>query len=390
MDLLSTEFLGFNLRNPLISAAGPNGRTGKLLKKMAEGGAGAVVTKSIGARPFPKNLLPRPRLANTKLGLLLTDPYSEIDYKEWKKEIRIAKEGGVPVIASIQSQARDPEADIEILAPAIEDSGADAIELSAFGSCSNVVDFSGIAPIQDPQRTYRVVKAAKKATGLPVISKLAPEPSNFLDLLKAAESAGADAIAMRDTIVPAISFNLETGKPIVMRGGGLAWLPEVGGMPIKYNALAYVVEAVRRVKVPVVGIGGISTWEDAVEMIMAGATCVGICTAAIVKGPNIFSTISEGMKKFLIEKGYKSIDEIRGIGAKFVEEIWSREVPLLTANVIEEKCTGCRLCKNRCLYEAIVIKEDGKAFVDKDLCCGCGLCVSLCPANAIELRESTC
>jgi len=383
---LSTKFLEFNLRNPLISAAGPNGRTGRLLKKMAKGGAGMVVTKSIGIRPFPKNYLPRPRLTNTTIGLLLTDPYSDMDFREWKREIKIAKEGGVPVIASIQSLSRDPEGDIEILAPAMEEAGADGIELSAFGSCSNVVDFSGIAPVQDPERTFRVTRAAKKATGLPVITKLAPEPSNFLDLLRAAENGGADAIAIRDTIVPAISFDIKTGKPIVVRHKGVSWLPEVGGAAVKYNALGYVLEAARRVKKPIIGIGGVSSWEDAVEMIMAGATCVGICTAAIVKGPNIFSTISEGMRKFLAENGYKTLDDIRGLGLRHVEEIWSKERPEpYTAKVNHEKCTGCHLCEKLCLYEAITIDEKGKACVNKDLCSGCGLCSSVCPTSAIEL-----
>ena len=384
MATLSTNFLGVELRNPLISAAGPNGRTGKLLKRLAEGGAGAVVTKSICVRAFPRDSLPRPRLTNTKLGLLLTDPYSDKSYKEWKKEIAIAKEGGVPVIASIQSLSADPTEDIRILAPAMEEAGANAIELSAFGSCSNVVTFSGIGPIQDPKRTYEVTKTAKEAVHIPVITKMAPEQSNFLDLLKSAEAGGADAIAIRDTITPAISFNLKTGKPIVTRGKGCSWLPEIGGAAIKYNTLGYVLEAARRVKVPIIGIGGVSSWEDAIEMIMAGATCVGICTATIVKGPTIFKRIAKGMEKFLVDNGYETLDDIRGLGLRYVEEIWSREVPPALAKVNVDKCTGCGLCESLCLYEAIKIK-DGKAEVEKDSCTGCGLCVSICPVGAVEL-----
>lgn len=385
MVSLLTNLAGINLRNPLISAAGPNGRTGKLLKRMAEGGAGAVVTKSICVKAFPLGSMPRPRLIKTRTGLLLTDVYSDKDPKQWKREIKIAKEADVPVIASIQSLSADPTEDIRVLAPAMEEAGADAIELSAFGSCSNVITFFGIGPVQDPKRTYEVTKTAKEVVSIPVITKLAPELSNFLDLLKAAESGGADAIAMRDTIVPAISFDLKTGTPLVVRHKGVSWLPEIGGVAVKPNALGYVLEAARRVKVPIIGIGGVSTWEDAIEMIMAGATCVGICTAAIVSGPTIFKRIARGMEKFLVEGAYETLDDIRGLGLRRVEEIWSKEeITPFNAKVVPEKCNGCALCEAICLYDAITMVDE-KAEVDKNNCTGCGLCASVCPVGAIEL-----
>jgi len=385
MVSLSTSLCGISLRNPLIAAAGPNGRTGRLLKRQAEGGAGVVVTKSICVKGFPLDAMPRPRMINTGVGLLLTDVYSDKGYKQWKKEIKIAKEAGVPVIVSIESLSLDPTDDLRVLAPAMEEAGADAIELAAFGSCSNVTDFSGIGPVQDSKRTYEVTKTAKEVVSVPVITKLAPELSNFLDLLKAAETGGADAITMRDTMVPSISFDLKTGKPLAVRNKGVSWLPELGGFSLKPNALGFVLEAARRVKIPIIGNGGVSTWQDAIEMIMAGATCVGICTAAIVKGPNVFKRIARGMGKFLVENNYDTLDEIRGLGLKQVEEIWSQEeVTPYHAKVIIEECTGCTLCESICLYDAITMVNK-KAEIDRDNCTGCGLCTSVCPAGAIEL-----
>jgi dihydroorotate dehydrogenase subfamily 1 len=382
---ISTELAGIFLRNPLISAAGPNGRNGQLLKRLAEGGAGAVVTKSICVKPFPLSSLSRPRMRKIKTGLILTDPYSEKDTRQWKKEIKIAKEAGIPVIASIQSLSSNPKDDIKVLAPMMEEAGADAIELSAFGSCSNVVDFSGIGPVQDPKRTYEVTKTAKKVVDVPIITKLAPEISSFIDLVKSVEAGGADAIAMRDTIVPAIAFDLDSGKPLVVRNKGLSWLPEIAGDVVKQNALGYVLEAARRTKLPIIGIGGVSSWKDAIGMIMAGATCVGICTASILQGPKIFERITIGIEKFLLKNDYKTLTDIRGLGLKSVEEEWNKEgtTPLF-AKVIAEKCNACSLCASLCLYDAIKML-DQKAHIDQNNCCGCGLCESICPVRAIEL-----
>jgi dihydroorotate dehydrogenase (NAD+) catalytic subunit len=381
----STKLARLNLANPLVAAAGPNGRTGKSLKRQAEGGAGAVVTKSIAMQPIPLSSLPCPRLVRIKGGLLLTDLHSDKDLRQWEKEIKIAKEGGVPVIASIQSLSRDPVDDIVTMAPTLEEAGADAIELAAFGLCSNVATFSGIGPVQDPKRTLLVTKTAKRVVRVPVITKLAPELSNFIDLLKATEEGGADAIAMRDTLVPAISFDLKTGDPLVTRYAGVSWLPEIGGTAVGPSAMGYVLEAARRVKLPIVGIGGVSSWEDAIEMIMAGAECVGICTASITTGPTVFKRIMKGIETYLLDNDFESLDDVRGLGLRRLEETWASKQPHLScASIDQEKCTGCGLCESVCLYDAVTM-IDRKAEVKADKCTGCGLCKSICPANAIEL-----
>ena len=136
---------------------------------------------------------------------------------------------------------------------------------------------------------------------------------------------------------------------------------------------------------PIIGIGGVSNWKDAIAMIMAGATCVGICTASILKGPKIFESIVTGIEKFLLENNYKSLADIRGLGLKSVEEEWSKEFATpLYAKVNANNCTGCELCADLCLYDAIKM-IDQKAHINQNNCSGCGLCESICPVNAIEL-----
>ena len=287
------------LSNPFIVASGPPGVSGKSLKRMAEGNPGAVVTKSIGVVPSPGQKLSLSHKTKDPYSLVLTDPWSAHSFEEWcEKEIAIAKEGGVPVIFSLQAVTDTPAEDTARMAPIAVEAGADMIELSAFGSSPNVVTGSGIGAVQDPKRTYEIIRAAKKAVKVPVIGKLLPEPSNLIDLVKAVEEGGADAIASRDTVFPAITFDIYTRQPKVARTVG-NWMPEVSGRAIKETALAYVVEIFRRTKLPIIGIGGVSNWQDAAEMIIAGATGIGVCTAAMVDGPEIFPKLVKGLSEYL-------------------------------------------------------------------------------------------
>ena len=123
----------------------------------------------------------------------------------------------------------------------------------------------------------------------------------------------------RDTIFPAISFDLATRRPKVARTIG-NWMPELSGRAIKENAIGYVVEIFRRTRLPIIGIGGVTTWEDAAEMIIAGATGVGVCTAAMVDGPKVFGKLARGLGEWLEEQGC-TMDGIRGSGLEGIRQV---------------------------------------------------------------------
>jgi dihydroorotate dehydrogenase subfamily 1 len=372
------------LDNPFIVAAGPPGVTGASLKRMASGKPGAVVTKSIGVVPSPGQRLSLSHKDRDRYSLVLTDPWSAHTFEEWcEREIAIAKQGGVPVIVNIQAVTDTPAEDTARMAPLAEEAGADAIEVSAFGSSPNVVTGEGIGAVQDPKRTYEIVRAAKSSVKVPVIGKLLPEPSNLIDLVRAVEEGGADAIASRDTIFPAISFDIYSRRPKVARTIG-NWMPELSGRAIKENAIGYVVEIFRRTKIPVIGIGGVSNWQSAAEMIIAGATGIGVCTAAMVQGPAIFPKLVKGLSDYLDNQGM-TMEELRGAGLEGMRQVNEMALKPLRVSIIPEKCDQCDVCRTVCPVQAIR-QADGYNYVVHEECIQCSMCVNYCPTDAIDVE----
>jgi dihydroorotate dehydrogenase (NAD+) catalytic subunit len=155
------------------------------------------------------------------------------------------------------------------------------------------------------------VKEVKKHVNVPVIVKLTPNVTNIGEIAKAAEDAGADAITAINT-VKAIAIDAETGRPILAnKFGGLS------GPAIKPIALRCVYDVYRSVDVPVIGCGGISNWQDAVEFILAGASAVQIGTAVAFKGVKVFGSVAKGIEDYLKQKGFKNVKDIVGLAHKF-------------------------------------------------------------------------
>ncbi len=372
------------LESPFILGAGPPGITGASLKRFATARPGAVVTKSIGVKPSPGQKLSLSCSTLSEDSLVLTDPWSFKSFEEWiEKEIPIAKEGGVPVIISLQAVTDTPGDDIKRMAGRAEEAGVAAIELSAFGSSPNVVTGEGIGAVQDPRRTYTVARAAKETVSIPVIVKLLPEPSNLVDLVKAAEDAGADAIASRDTIFPAISFDIYTKEPALARNIG-TWMPELSGRSIKEVALGYVVEIFRRTELPIIGLGGVARWQDAVEMVIAGATGIGVCTAAMTHGPDIFTELQEGLEAYLRDENV-TLDELRGTGLQGMERVNELGLADFVVEIDSDECTACGTCALICPVQAPEERDD-VYWIDPSICVRCGFCTHYCPVSCIEIN----
>jgi dihydroorotate dehydrogenase subfamily 1 len=372
------------LENPFLLGAGPPGISGSSLKRFAATRPGAVVTKSIGVKPSPGQKLSLSCSTLSEDSLVLTDPWSFKSFEEWiEKEIPIAKEGGVPVIISLQAVTDTPGDDIKRMAGRAEEAGVAAIELSAFGSSPNVVTGEGIGAVQDPKRTYAVTKAAKETVSIPVIVKLLPEPSNLVDLVKAAEDARADAIASRDTIFPAISFDIYTKEPALARNIG-TWMPELSGRSIKEVALGYVVEIFRRTELPVIGLGGVARWQDAVEMVIAGATGIGVCTAAMTHGPDIFTELQEGLESYLRDQN-ETLDQLRGTGLQGMERVNELGLADFAVEIESDDCTACGTCALICPVQAPEERDD-VYWIDPSICVRCGFCTHYCPVSCIEVN----
>ncbi len=292
--MLSLSLTGLRLKNPLMLAAGIMGTAGGSLKRAAEGGAGAVVTKSIGIKA--KSGHSNPTMVEVDCGYLNAMGLPNPSYKNFQGEIDIAREGGVPVIASIFGASADEFSEI---AGALR---ADAFELNV--SCPHACGY-GAQVGSDPALVEDITRAVKNATCVPVWVKLTPNVTDIKSIGLAAQRGGADAVVAINTI-RAMAIDIESGYPILgNRFGGLS------GRAIKPVAIKCVYDLYEALDIPVIGVGGISEWKDAVEFMMAGAKAVQI-GSAVGNNINIFNDISSCMEAFLEEKGW-TLDDIYGM-----------------------------------------------------------------------------
>jgi dihydroorotate dehydrogenase subfamily 1 len=383
---LSLKLAGVELKNPIIVSASEFSRRGAVIKEISKYGPAAIVTKTIVAQPVPHV---RPCYAAIEGGFINCVSGSDISAEQWfKEEIRVAKEGEAKVIASIAG--RFLEESLE-LARKAEEAGADMIEYAT--ACPHLAEIynamfpgsMGPPEVHNPEPLAKTLAEIKKVVSIPVIPKFSA--IFYIDAVKwakAAEAAGADAIAAADALGPVLQINIETGQPLL---GGPKGSGGLTGAAIKPLVLKMVLDIAENVNIPVIGVGGISKWKDAIEYFMAGARCVGLATAVHVKGPSIIPQILDGIKKFLVEKGYSSLDEIIGLTSRKIKEREIKGKQLITTPKVPAidavKCNACGLCQRACIYGAISVEDIAR--VDPSKCFGCGLCVTICPTKAISL-----
>jgi dihydroorotate dehydrogenase (NAD+) catalytic subunit len=281
-------------------ASGILGYSAQTLETIANSGAGAIVTKSIGLKP--RMGYANPTIVQTHCGLINAMGLPNPGIEEYTKEIREAKNIlKVPLIVSVYGYSKEEYATAAFKAVA---AGADAVELNV--SCPHVKE-TGMEIGQNPEIVRKVVKNVKSVVNKPVFVKLSPNVTDIADIAEAAVEAGADALTAINT-VKAMAIDTETTMPILSNKiGGLS------GPAIKPIAIRCVYEIYERVKVPVIGCGGITNWQDVVEFLLAGASAVQIGTAVATKGMGVFKNVTRGIETYLKRKGFKSVMEIVGL-----------------------------------------------------------------------------
>jgi len=355
---LSVEIAGLRFSNPVLPAPGPPVWNGETMRACAKGGAGGIVSKTVSVRPA---VVPTPNMAQISGGFLNTELWSELPVEQFiEREYPLAQETGLPLIISLGYTAEE----IAHLAPCVRPF-ADALELSTH--------YIG----DDPTPMKEAIRAAKEAVDVPVFVKLSP----FRDMktaARAAADAGADGIVAVNSFGPCLGVDVETGRLLMGSQEGYGWL---SGPALKPLALRCVFDVARAVDLPIIGVGGISKGADAIEFFMVGASAVGVCTAAILKGPTIFGKIARQIEKWLDEHGYGSVEEVRGLAIRRWEERAFRTTHV-PPELDVDTCTGCGLCEASCVYDAIHV-VDKKAALIPERCYGCGLCVTRCPVRAL-------
>jgi dihydroorotate dehydrogenase (NAD+) catalytic subunit len=300
MASLSGDVGGIWMDNPVMLAAGILGTTGASLKRAVLSGAGAVVTKSVGVAEREGHR--GPAVVQVEGGLLNAMGLPNPSYRHFQEEIDIGRDGGAPVIASIFGSS--PAEFVEV-ATGLE---ADGFELNL--SCPHAERYG--AEIGCEVFNVEVItRAVKESASVPVWVKLTPNVAEISALGLAAERGGADAIVAINTL-RAMAIDVESCRPILgNRFGGLS------GPAIKPVAVKCVYDLAGAVKIPVIGVGGVSSWEDACEMIIAGARGVQVGTAlGNAEGYGIFRSISEGLSIYLDRKGM-ALQELVGAARRF-------------------------------------------------------------------------
>jgi len=295
---LAVEVAGLDLRSPTMNASGVLGMSAHLLRRIYDAGAGAVVTKSLG--PEPRVGHPNPTMVAVEGGFLnaLGLPNPGVD--GFLDEIRELKAERIPVVASFfGSSVRDFERSARVLSEA----GVDALEVNY--SCPNVDEMGMLA--SDAKTVRRVTAAIRGATEKPIFVKLSPNVTDVAEIAMAAERGGADAITAGNTL-KGMSIDIDFRRPILANvTGGLS------GPALKPVALRCVWEIAEAVRIPVIGCGGVSTWRDAVEFILCGASAVEVGTAININGFEVFRDINEGLTSYLNKNGFKSVEEVVGL-----------------------------------------------------------------------------
>ncbi len=298
MDL-TVKISGIEFKNPLILASGILDEQGETMLRIAKAGAGGIVTKSIGMEE--RAGYNNPTVVDLEHGLINAVGLANPGIKNFKEEIKIAKKGNVPVIGSIFGKVDE----FPYLAKIMEDYGVDGIELNL--SCPHVKGY-GSEIGQDPDAVEDVINDVKKSVNIPVFAKLTP---NVTDIVEIAKSAGkADALVLINT-VRAIAIDVYAKKPVLSNliGG-------YSGPGIKPIGLRAVYDVRKEMNIPIIGVGGILTWKDAVEYILAGANAVQIGSGIYYKGINIFKEILSGIEDYMIKENFSKIEDFSGLAVK--------------------------------------------------------------------------
>ncbi len=394
---LTTNFAGIISPNPFWLASAPPTNMGSMVERAFDAGWGGAVWKTLGEpiRNVSSRLAAIDHGPSRMIGLnnieLITDRPLDVNLKEIYECKKKYPDNALIVSLMVESKQ---EAWHEIVKMA-QDAGADGLELN-FGCPHGMSERGmGAAMGQVPEYTCMVTEWVKEVATVPVIVKLTPNVTDINYPAEAAVKGGADALSLINTINSVIGVDLDTMVPHPNVNGKAAH-GGYCGPAVKPIALNMVSELARneKVTIPISGIGGITTWQDAAEFLLLGAANVQVCTAVMHYGYRIVEDLIDGLNNYLDEKGISSVSDLVGRSVPRVTTWGNLDLNYKTvARVDYSKCIQCNLCHIACEDGAhqcidLVKNDDGKVFpvVDEGECVGCNLCYLVCPApDCIEM-----
>lgn len=400
---LRSNFVGIKSPNPFWLASAPPTDKAYNVVRAFKAGWGGVVWKTLGEDPPIVNVNgPRygaswsndRRLIGLNNIELITDRPLDVNLREIKEVKRDWPDRAMVVSLMVPCEEQNW---INILKQ-VEDTEADGIELN-FGCPHGMSERGmGAAVGQVPEYVEMVTRWCKQHTNMPVIVKLTPNISDIRSPARSANNGGADAVSLINTITSIMSVNLDTFAPeptIDGKGthGGYCG-PAV--KPIALNMVSKIATDPETAKLPISGIGGVTTWRDAVEYLALGCGNVQVCTAAMTYGFKIVEDMIDGLSDYMDDKAFTNVDEIVGKAVPNVTEWQYLNLNYITKAVIDQdmciKCGRCHIACEDTSHQAITSMVNGERHyevIDEE-CVGCNLCVNVCPVeNCITMEEMT-
>ena len=396
--LMPIELAGIKFRNPFCVSSGPASKlVDQLIKAQKCGWAGASIKLTFDPAPYI-NLKPRYRW------------YPDINLFSFSAETRLNIEEGLKLIEQGRKKTRDFILFANIsysgdkglygwgnMAKRFESAGAHIIELNL--CCSNMsynVEITGKVKEGGPlsgaslgkDEIVSIVKAVKKSVSIPVFVKLTSEGGREDRKAKASFEAGADGVCGGGGSLGISPININNPKCSVynlQKEPSIACLTGLWAKPIALRNV-YAIRKMVGKKPVIIGAGGVSTFQDAVEMSMAGADLIGICTAILINDFDFLKPLIKKLKTYLNKMGYKSLKDVRDILVENITPNSNLTIEEGVAVVNKYKCIGCGRCLKIGHCNAIKL-VDNKAYIDTDKCLGCGICSFLCPQRAIEMNQ---
>lgn len=299
MSKMSVNLAGVELKNPVMTASGTFGSGMEYSEFVDLNHLGAVVTKGVANIPWPGN--PTPRVVETASGMLnaigLQNPGIDVFCE---RDLPFLQNYDTKIIVNVCGKSTE---DYCAVVERLGNEKVDLLEINV--SCPNVKE-GGIAFGQNPKALEEITKEVKKYAKQPIIMKLSPNVTDIAEMAKAAEAGGADVLSLINTL---------TGMKIDINRRTFALANKTGGMSgpaVKPVAVRMVYQVANAVSLPIIGMGGIATWEDAMEFIMAGATAVSVGTANFFN-PYATEEVVKGIEEFLEKNQIGDIRELIGV-----------------------------------------------------------------------------
>ena len=394
---LSIDFLGVHFENPFCLSSSPVGNCYDMCKKAYDTGWGGVVFKTIGPKHFLVDEVSPRFAALTKegtpfVGFKNMEQIAEHPLEENLADVKRLKEE-YPDKVLIASIMGTNEEDWEELARLVTEAGADMIEMNL--SCPQMTSHamgSDVGTNPELCRTY--CAAVKRGSSLPILAKMTPNITDMVGVAKACLEGGADGISLINTVKSITDVDLERkiGMPVV---NGKSSISGYSGKAVKPIALRFIQQlrtAEGLENLPISGIGGIETWEDAAEFLLLGAATLQVTTGIMQYGYRIVEDMASGLSHYLADQGFDSLQEMVGLANHNIvpAEDLDRSY-IVYPHINLDKCVGCGRCYISCYdggHQAMEWSEKTRTpHCNTEKCVGCLLCGHVCPVGCIDLGE---